>query len=335
MHKISVIIPVYNVEEYLRQCLDSIVSQTYNNLEIIIINDKSPDNSQKIIDEYAAKDSRIKPIFHKINKGLGGARNTGISVATGDYISFIDSDDYIALNTYEILSQEIEKNNSDIINFGRTDKYPNEEKIWKPAYNKQIYYSGWEDIKDATLKNKFNPICCTSIYKKNLIIDNNIVFPEKLLFEDFFFSFQTKTLAGKISYIDNPLYYWRKEREGSITYTVNSRDIEVCKSLQLVEDFLQKHNKTEILNSSEYHLLMYSWSAGTTIYKYLKTKGKKQQKQEIIQYLLNNKDFRTHLKKVAESNSVPVSMRFSAYLLNKNFLLFKIFYKMFLIITNK
>ena len=176
MIKISIIIPVFNVEEYLRQCLDSIINQTYNNLEIIIVNDKSPDNSQQIIDEYTAKDSRIKPIIHTINKGLGGARNTGISAATGHYISFVDSDDYLALNTYEILVQEIEKNNSDIINFGKIDKYPNAEKIWKPTYNKHVYYSGWEDIKYSISNNKFNPICCTAIYNRNLIINNNIAF---------------------------------------------------------------------------------------------------------------------------------------------------------------
>jgi len=332
MCKISVIIPVYNVENYLTQCLDSVISQTYNNLEIIIVNDKSPDNSQQIIDKYAAKDSRIKSVIHKQNKGLGGARNTGISIATGDYIAFVDSDDYIKPDTYEILVNEIKKNNSDIINFGRIDKYPDTEKIWVPTYSKQIYTSGWEDVKDATLKNKFNPICCTSIYNRNLIINNHILFPEKLLFEDFFFSFQTNLFANKISYIDNPLYYWRKEREGSITYTVNSRDIEVCKSLQLIEEFLQKHNKVEILSSPEYHLLMYSWSAGTTIYKYLKTKNNKNKKQEIIQYLLNNEYFTKHLKIVAKSSNIPLGMKVSAFLLNTNFFIFKIFYKLFLLI---
>ncbi len=335
MCKISVIVPVYNVEKYLPQCLDSIVNQTYSNLEIVVVNDKSPDNSQQIIDEYAAKDPRIKPIIHKANRGLGGARNTGISAATGDYISFVDSDDWIETNTIEILVGEIKTNGSDIIKFGRIDKYPDSKEIFLPFFSQQIYYNGWDDIKEDTIKNRFIPLCPTSIYKRKLIVDNKIVFPEKLLFEDFYFAIQVNVLATKISYVNKPLYYWRKEREGSITYTVNNRDIEVCESLVLVEDFLAKHNKTEILNSPEYHLLMYSWSAGTTIYKYLKTEGNRQKKQEIIQYLLNNAYFKKHLKQVAKSKQLPFNMRVSAFLLNKNFLLFKIFYKIFLLFKHK
>ena len=98
--KISVIVPIYNVEDYLHRCVDSIINQTYTNLEIILVDDGSPDNCLKICDEYAKKDSRIK-VVHKKNGGLSDARNAGLEIATGEYIGFVDSDDYISLYFYE------------------------------------------------------------------------------------------------------------------------------------------------------------------------------------------------------------------------------------------
>ena len=103
---LSVIIPVYKVEKYLRRCLDSIVNQTYKNLEIILVDDGSPDNSGKICDEYAQNDKRIK-VIHQKNKGQGAARNTGIIAANGELITFVDSDDWIENNTYEIMVSEL------------------------------------------------------------------------------------------------------------------------------------------------------------------------------------------------------------------------------------
>ena len=112
--KISVIVPIYNVEQYLSQCLDSIINQTYTNLEIILINDGSTDNSEKICNQYKLLDPRII-VIHKTNGGLSDARNTGIKIATGDYISFVDADDFIDKNMYTILFQKINTTNADII----------------------------------------------------------------------------------------------------------------------------------------------------------------------------------------------------------------------------
>ncbi|MBO4674921.1 MAG: glycosyltransferase [Elusimicrobiaceae bacterium] len=108
---ISIIVPIYNVEKYLSQCLDSIVAQTYQNLEIILVDDGSPDNCGKICDEYAAKDSRIK-IIHQVNAGLSAARNAGLEIAMGEYIGFVDSDDYIESDMYEYLYGLIKRDNA-------------------------------------------------------------------------------------------------------------------------------------------------------------------------------------------------------------------------------
>ena len=102
MSKISVIVPVYNVEKFIKRCLDSIINQTMRDLEIILVNDGSTDNSGKICDEYAQLDNRIT-VIHKENGGLSSARNTGLDVATGEWIAFVDSDDYIEKNMYEVL----------------------------------------------------------------------------------------------------------------------------------------------------------------------------------------------------------------------------------------
>ena len=127
MIKISIIIPVYNVEKYLATCLDSVINQTYKNLEILLIDDGSTDSSGLICEQYSKKDTRIKTI-HKKNGGLSDARNVGISYASGDYISFIDSDDFIDINTFTILNQYIKQYNADIITFNYYDYY-NKDKI--------------------------------------------------------------------------------------------------------------------------------------------------------------------------------------------------------------
>ena len=113
--KISIIIPIYNVEKYLRECLDSCTNQTLKDIEIICVDDASPDNSIKILEEYQVKDSRIKIFRHKKNKNLGAARNTGLEHATGEYIWFVDSDDWIEPTMYEVLLKEAFKNNSKLV----------------------------------------------------------------------------------------------------------------------------------------------------------------------------------------------------------------------------
>lgn len=114
MKKLSVIVPIYNVEKFLRRCIDSIINQSYSNLEIILVDDGSPDNCGKICDEYAALDNRIK-VIHQANGGLSAARNIGIDSATGEYVAFIDSDDYIASNMYDEMISLMETNDLDII----------------------------------------------------------------------------------------------------------------------------------------------------------------------------------------------------------------------------
>ena len=114
MSKVSIVVPIYNVEKYLKQCIESIINQTLQDIEIILVDDGSPDNCPQICDEYAKKDSRIK-VVHKKNGGLSSARNAGIEVATGDFIGFVDSDDYIELDMYEKMYNIAKENHVDFV----------------------------------------------------------------------------------------------------------------------------------------------------------------------------------------------------------------------------
>lgn len=212
---ISVIIPVYNVEKYIDNCLESIINQTYKNLEIILVDDGSTDNSGKICDDYALKDSRIK-VIHKNNGGLSDARNKGLDVATGDFVSFIDSDDTIALDMYEVLHNRLLEDKTDIavtkISWG--DNKNNES-------NNNFYISEKDDFFGAL---NFNVSACNRLY--NIKLWKNIRFPFGKLCEDAFVEHKITGQCDRISCIERCMYFYLA-REGSImhkTYTVNRLD---------------------------------------------------------------------------------------------------------------
>lgn len=147
---ISVVLPIYNVEKYLERCILSVINQTYQNIELILVDDGSPDNCPKICDDYAAKDPRIK-VIHKKNEGLGMARNTGIDNATGDYICFFDSDDYIEPDTIESCVSAARENNADLVVFGHDDVTPDMTLLEThiPCPPKRLYCG--EEIKELLL----------------------------------------------------------------------------------------------------------------------------------------------------------------------------------------
>lgn len=179
---ISVIVPIYNVEKYLCQCIDSIRYQTYRNLEIILVDDGSPDSCGKICDEYEKKDNRIK-VIHKKNGGLSSARNAGITVATGEYIGMVDSDDFLLPSMYERLLELIEKNDCSIavcrtidVNSRNVPSVNNEGKL----YN---IYRGSELLNEIyARKPQYNPAPCNKLYRRNLF--NTIHFPDGKIHED-------------------------------------------------------------------------------------------------------------------------------------------------------
>jgi glycosyltransferase involved in cell wall biosynthesis len=212
---ISIIVPVYNVEKYLSKCLDSIVNQTYKNLEIILIDDGSTDNSGDICDEYANKDNRIK-VIHKSNGGISDARNKGLDIAKGEYIGFVDSDDYIAEDMYEYLYNFVIENDLDVAMCASCNVYQ----------GKIIYHKNFESIildkKEKIIENIFiNPSGGSAVsvwgklFKYNVIKDIRFDFGKTC--EDVYFVLKWIENTNKFGRCDKAKYYY-VQREGSITH---------------------------------------------------------------------------------------------------------------------
>lgn len=236
MNLISVIVPIYNVEPYLRECLDSILSQSYKNLEIIMINDGSQDNCGNICDEYAEKYSNFN-VIHKKNQGLGPARNTGLEKVTGKYVMFLDSDDYIDSDFIELLYQKIENNNVDYVKSGfrRVD---NDKKILGTTiYSNEIFKENEVRLDFAprliasapNKKDSFEPSVCASLYKTDVINNNNIRFlSEKnpaTSCEDLIFNLEYLQLAnGACSISDIGYNYRYNEKSYTTAYRADRLD---------------------------------------------------------------------------------------------------------------
>ena len=217
MKKVSVIIPVYNVENYLRKCLNSLVNQTLKDIEIIVVNDGTLDNSQEIIDEYVKKYPKKVVSIIQENGGQGAARNTGLLHAKGEYIGYVDSDDYVEENMYEELYKKAKEEDSDIVICGNNVVKENYEFLSK------------EDVDKEFLLGKM--AVWNKIYKKNIIVDNKIQFRSKVWYEDLDFTMKVYFSSKKISYVDKPLYNYLL-REGS---TMNNNNIK--RNLELIEAF--------------------------------------------------------------------------------------------------
>ncbi len=218
MKKISVIIPIYNVEKYLPQCLDSIINQTYTNLEIILVNDGSTDSSPKICDEYAAKDPRIK-VIHKKNGGLSDARNAGYQEVTGDYLAFVDSDDMVALDLYNNLLETAVFYNADIVECGFV-KFIDEKDLQKLSSQNTADEFGTEEALELLMKEELKQVVWNKIYKKEVV--NSFLFEKGKIHEDEFWTYKIFARAKKIVKLSTPLYFYRQQNESIMAekYTV-------------------------------------------------------------------------------------------------------------------
>ena len=210
---VDIVIPVYNVEKYLPLCLDSIVRQTYKNINVYLVDDGSTDNSGTICDQYA---SNFKNVFviHQKNMGLSGARNTGISASKAMYICFLDSDDWIDTNTIEILMKNLIKSQADVVCCSSIDEYTENGICFKNegSYSSEVY-SG-DTILRKYLERKINTSAWGKIFKRELF--SQIRFPVGKLHEDLAIMIDLLTLCDKVAFVSAPLWHYR-QRIGSIT----------------------------------------------------------------------------------------------------------------------
>lgn len=206
MNKVSIIVPAYNAEQYIINCLDSLVNQTYKDIEIIIINDGSTDNTLNIIKDYEKKYKKIIKIIDQKNAGQGAARNRGIKEASGEYVTFVDSDDYVKFEMIEKLYNNLKENNSDVSVGNIIKKYE----------DKEILFNNFKIMDNDNVNNLIisHPGPVARLYKKSLFIDNNIYFLENLIYEDLGTIPLLGLYANNVSYINDYLYYY-VIREGS------------------------------------------------------------------------------------------------------------------------
>lgn len=210
---ISIIVPIYNVEEYLPKCIDSILNQTYKELEVILVDDGSPDSCGKICDRYAKKDERVK-VIHQKNGGLSAARNSGLDCANGEYIGFVDSDDYIEPEMYEKLLEAIIKNKCAMSICNVNYVFEDGKIIPKNLKAKDEVFEFADAIREMNTYEKFDMGVWSKLFKKELF--ESIRFPVGKLSEDFYIMYRIFDRAQKVSYISETLYNYL-QRTSSLT----------------------------------------------------------------------------------------------------------------------
>ena len=241
--KVSIIIPVYNVEQYIKQCLDSVINQTLKDIEIICIDDKSTDNSLQILKEYKQKDSRIVLIEHNNNLGVSASRNDAINIAKGEYIIFLDSDDFLELNYCEILFNIAKQNNLKLVYNTNVKYYISENKIKKRSHanlpNNKLLYIDSKNI------NKLYWSACQIMVKRDILKSEHITFPLIQIAEDLYFN---KILYSYIYTNNEPLattnkttYYYRKQSNSTLTSKISTTTDEI-KSINLIYENYKSRN---------------------------------------------------------------------------------------------
>lgn len=267
--KLSIIVPIYNMEQYLHRCIDSLVNQTLEDIEIILINDGSKDGSQKIINQYTKKYNTKIRSYNNKNQGISKTRNFGIDKARGEYIAFIDSDDFVEVDMFEKMYRKAKRDNLDIV---VCDYYNYYDQTKKTTIENIISFENTSILNDLELIFKINPSPWNKIYKKSLILNFKYRFPENLKYEDFGYIPILLTEANKIGKIDKPLNYYLI-RSNSETTTVDKRVYDIFKILDILFEYF-KTKKIEHTKEVEY-LFIYKLTTYNIQQKYNKEKNVK------------------------------------------------------------
>ena len=263
--KISVIVPIYNVEKYLEQCVNSIINQTYKNLEIILVDDGSKDKSGQIADDFAKMDDRVT-VIHKSNGGLSDTRNAGLNIATGDYVTFADSDDIVPPNAYEVLVKKAIAEDADYV-IGNYINCDEDGKLWeKPVFNTEKYKEFQLDIHDyADSFFIMNSSACNKLFNRKFIEDLNIRFTVGLPAEDAIFTTYCFIKAKRVFYIPDIIYYYRQRSAGtSISTNCTPEYFDgISKAYKLIYDNFKDNNELG------FYRFFYAKSMTYMLYKFI------------------------------------------------------------------
>lgn len=283
---ISIIIPVYNVEEYLHECVDSVINQTYRNIEIILVDDGSTDSSGKICDEYAENDKRIT-VVHQKNGGLSVARNTGLSNAHGDYVYFLDSDDYIKKNALENLLVIAEKDNSNIvffdaISFADTDDFTvSQNYIRKNKYQTEC---GIDVFCKMNKHKEFHSAVPLLLIKRRFLLDCGVTFIPDILYEDMIFTYQIFYKALTVSQCPDALYHRRYRKNSIMTSSKTIKHFTSCMDVYNINmNFTHKTSESDI-PSEVYNYLSRCAFNVFNVYEKLSKTDKKICKKELAEF---------------------------------------------------
>lgn len=248
--KISIIVPIYNVEKYLPKCIDSIVGQTYRNLEIILVNDGSPDNSRAICEDYASKDARIK-VVNKENGGLSDARNAGLAVATGDYISFIDSDDYIHEDYCGNLMSLMVKHNADMAQCEFLKVYHSIDTFDSEESNENItVLSSLEALNNLFNEQYVNSVVVwNKLYKRNLF--KNIEFPKGKVHEDEYTTYKVLFETKKVVCTSQQMYYYLQRSDSIMGNDFNIKRLDKLGACQEQIVFYKENKLFDLENKAK------------------------------------------------------------------------------------
>lgn len=280
---ISVIVPIYNVEKYLARCVDSIVNQTYKNLEIILVNDGSPDLCHQMCDDYAEKDSRIK-VVHKKNGGLSDARNAGMAVAKGEYISFIDSDDYVSDDFFECLLDVMNKENSDIAECSVVKLYE-DNRFDEFSDDLSVKTYDTQDAMSALIaENPFHQHVWNKLYKTELVRD--IPYAVGKLNEDEFWTYQVFGRANKVSKLNKTMYYYFQRNSSIMGVGYNIRRLDALEGKANRQKYIE-NNFPELSTQAKIDLYGSCMFAYQSVLKFLSGADKKKALSIIKKYKNN------------------------------------------------
>lgn len=309
MAKVSVIIPIYKVEKYLSRCLESVVNQTLDDIEIVLVDDGSPDSCPEICDRYAKKDSRIK-VIHKKNEGLGYARNSGMLIATGEYIAFLDSDDYVSKDMYEKVYSELKRTDADCCVTGYVVKKDSGDEIHKEnPLGTAVYES--DDIitkvlagmlgskPDQARDTDVGMSVWKCVYRKELLQDKGILFPSEreLISEDIIFQIRVLSQVKRVCTISEVMYYYCENANSqSLTKTYSKDKFDRYKKLYNVE--LEMLSKIKFCEETRLRATrMFLGNTRVCIKQICQsTENSKQEKKTLLQEICDDKEIQDVLK---------------------------------------
>ena len=233
--KISIIVPVYKVEPYIHKCVDSILNQTFKDFELILVDDGSPDNCGKICDEYGQKDNRVI-VIHKANEGISSARNAGLDIARGEYIGFVDSDDYIEKDMYEILYNICEDNKCDIASCSSIIYF--QEKTVINGGHRLIIHNKEEAMRVMLEGELYDEVVWVKLFKKSVIED--IRFPVGKIYEDTAFTYKVINNSKRVATIGEPKYNYIKHENSIMSNAIQDIKIDAVIAYKDMYKFMEK-----------------------------------------------------------------------------------------------